>query len=87
MSHLIRPDDRRAAAGAVPAGVVAGEITGANLYLTNGVFLYRVVGMAATGMGQMVELEDCYSLNVALVPIGALRAGGLRVVQPERAAD
>ena len=56
-----------------------------SLYLTDGVALYRFLGAAASGMGEMVELEECLSLTVTVVPIGDLRARRLRVVQP--AAD
>ncbi len=53
-----------------------------SLYLTDGVSLYRFLGSAAGGMGEMVELEDCLSLAVTVVPIGDLRARRLRVVTP-----
>ena len=56
-----------------------GHIGGAGAYLTDEVFLYRVVGFAAGGM---VELEDCYWLDVVRVPVRGLRARGLRVVTP-----
>lgn len=56
-----------------------------SLYLTDGVSLYRFLGAAAGGLGEMIELEDCRSLAVAVVPIGDLRARRLRVVTP--AAD
>ena len=52
----------------------------AGLYLTNEVFLYRVVGVAACDTGEMVDLEDCYSLDIVRVPIHQLRARRLRVV-------
>jgi hypothetical protein len=55
------------------------------LYLTDGDSLYRFLGVAAGGLGEMVELEDCLSLIVTVVPIGDLRARRLRVVTP--AAD
>ncbi|HUA71693.1 MAG TPA: hypothetical protein VMA96_11435, partial [Solirubrobacteraceae bacterium] len=54
---------------------------GAGLYFTNGVFLYRVVRMAPSDVGAMVELEDCYSLDVVRVPIGHFRTRRLRVVR------
>ncbi|HUO69459.1 MAG TPA: hypothetical protein VMU39_01675 [Solirubrobacteraceae bacterium] len=53
-----------------------------SLYLTDGVSLYRFLGAAAGGFGEMVELEDCSSLAVTVVPIGDLRARRMRVVTP-----
>jgi len=53
---------------------------GPGLYLTNEVFLYRVIGVAASDTGDMVDLEDCYSLDVVRVPVDTLRARRLRVV-------
>ncbi len=63
-------------------GAEADANDGTNLYLTNEVFLYRVIGMAADEPDEIVELEDCYSLQVAFVPLRELRARRLRVVRP-----
>jgi hypothetical protein len=52
----------------------------AGLYLTNEVFLYRVIGVSAGETGDMVELEDCYSLDIARIPIQDFRSRSLRVV-------
>jgi hypothetical protein len=52
------------------------------VYLTNGVFLYRVVVRARSDADEVLELEDCYRLDVVRVPVSALRARGLRVVTP-----
>ncbi len=52
------------------------------MYLTDEVFLYRVVGLVAGEGDRLVELEDCFRLDVARVPVTALRARGLRVVVP-----
>ena len=54
----------------------------AGVYLTNEVFLYRVVGLVASQAGEMVEVEDCYGLDVVRVPVASLRARQLRVVTP-----
>jgi hypothetical protein len=51
-------------------------------YLTDGVFLFRVVGVVASGADKMVALEDCYWLDVVDVPLSDLRARRLRVVTP-----
>jgi hypothetical protein len=51
-------------------------------YLTNGVFLYRVASLAASGGDMMVELEDCFGLDVVSVPIEDPRIGSLRVLTP-----
>ena len=55
---------------------------GAEVYLTNEVFLYRVVGLAADTPDAVVELEDCYFLDVVHVPVRHLRQGRLRLVTP-----
>jgi hypothetical protein len=52
------------------------------VYLTDGVFLFRIVGFFPEMAGEMVELEDCYGLEVVHVRIRDLRARGLRVVTP-----
>jgi hypothetical protein len=62
-------------------GVVAGHLARREMYLTNGVFLYRVLDPVASGVDE-VELEDCYGLDVVCVPLRDLHARGLRVVTP-----
>ena len=52
------------------------------MYLTDGVFLYRVTGLVAGGADEIVEIEDCYWLDVVQVPIGDLRGRQLRLVTP-----
>jgi hypothetical protein len=64
------------------AGEVAGSIDGASSYLTDGVFLYRVVSSVPSAVGELVELEDCFSLDVVYVQQANLRARGLRSVTP-----
>jgi hypothetical protein len=56
----------------------------AGRYLTDGANLYRHVGAISSGMGQMVGLEDCRTLDVMLLPIGELHARRLRPVMPSR---
>jgi hypothetical protein len=51
--------------------------------LTDGVNLYRSLGAIAGRMGLVVGLENCRSLEVMLLPIGELRAQGLRIVIPD----
>ena len=51
-------------------------------YLTNGAFLYRVVRLVAGTSDTVVELEDCYGLDVVRVAVTELDARGLRVVIP-----
>ena len=57
-----------------------GCAAGVGAYLTNGVFLYRVVGVVAGDAEELVDLEDCYRLDVVRVSVSDLRARGLRVV-------
>jgi len=52
------------------------------VYLTNGIFLYRVAGLVAGGGDGVVELEDCYLLDVVPVPITELGQRCLRHVTP-----
>lgn len=82
MSMLYRADDRSTADGPVPARSTAGHNDGAGVYLTDEVFLYRVLGLVPSLAGEMVELEDCYWLDVVHVPVRELRARRLRVVMP-----
>jgi hypothetical protein len=51
-------------------------------YLTDGVFLYRLDALLVTAAGEMVDLEDCYRLDVVRIPLNVLRARRLRVVTP-----
>ena len=52
------------------------------MYLTDEVFLYRVVGVLKRGTDEIVEIEDCYRLDVVRVPTTEVRARRLRVVTP-----
>ena len=60
----------------------APHVIGADVYLTNGAFLYRIVRVDLTGKSDAVELEDCYGLDVVSVSVDDLRARRLRVVVP-----
>lgn len=71
----------RTAEAPLPAGT-AGPSDGSGFYLTNEVFLYRVVGLVASGVDELVELEDCYGLEVVRVPVRELRERRLRLVTP-----
>ncbi len=85
MSILSRTGSRDPAITVAVTCTTGDQPKATSLYLTDGVALYRFLGAAASGMGEMVELEECRSLAVAVVPIGDLRARRLRVVTP--AAD
>ena len=54
----------------------------AGVYLTDEVFLFRVVDLQVTRAGATAELEDCYGLDVVWVALSDLRARRLRVVTP-----
>jgi hypothetical protein len=69
--------------GSGSTGAVPEEIARSGAYLTDEVFLYRVVGFVTSGMGQMVDLEDCYCLGVVRVPWGDVGTRQLRVVTPQ----
>jgi hypothetical protein len=51
-------------------------------YVTDGINLYRHVGAISSGMGRMVGLENCRTLDVMWLPIGQLHARRLRPVIP-----
>jgi len=53
------------------------------VYLTDDVFLYRVVGFVV-GPVETVELEDCYRLDVVRVSLADVRMRRLRVVAPHQ---
>ena len=78
MSALYRTADRGTADGLAAAG--PGQTDEVGLYLTDEVFWYRVVDPVASEVGEMVELEDCYWLDVVFVPVKDIRARRLRVV-------
>jgi hypothetical protein len=65
----------------IRAGTVATDLT-SGVYLTDGIFLYRVVGVGGSGSFAAVELEDCYGLDVVRVPAADLHPRRLRVVTP-----
>ena len=71
---------RRAAAGRLVAAVE--PIDDTSVYVTDEVFLYRLAGVTARGTDEVVELEDCYGLDVVQVLLSDLRARRLRVVTP-----
>lgn len=67
---------RRAPAGTATSTDQVGK------YLTDEVFLYRVVDVLATGAGEMADLEDCYWLDIVRVPMSDVLTRRLRVVTP-----
>ena len=58
----------------------AGEIDGVGVYATDGVFLYRVIGIVPSEEDDLVELEDCYGLDVVRVAVADFNARRLRAV-------
>ena len=60
---------------------------GAGVYLTDEVFLYRVVALVTGDQDDVVDLEDCYFLDTVHVRMRDLRERGLRVVSPEDPGD
>jgi hypothetical protein len=80
---LSRSENAETSDSAPSAGDVAPNHP-AGPYLTDEVFLYRVVGFVEGESGGMVELEDCYHLDVVRIPVAAVAARGLRAVMPWR---
>jgi hypothetical protein len=75
----IQSDDTRTPLVAAVLSVAGlRELDVAGVYLTDEAFLYRVAGV----VGELVELEDCFYLDVVRVPLADVRARGLRVVAP-----
>ena len=75
-------DDRGTAGSPTPQRRIAGQTHVAGTYLTDEVFLYRVVGVTSNGAAETVELEDCYRLDVVQVSVGDLRRRRLQTVMP-----
>lgn len=80
-----RAETCRTADRPAPSGGPAGQVGGAGIYLTDEVFLYRVVRVVAGAAGEMVDLEDCFLLDIVRVPLGEVRARGLRMITPAMA--
>ena len=57
------------------------------VYLTNGIFLYRVAGLLTDVDDAFVELEDCYLLDVVHVSITELDQLCMRLVTPAGTDD
>ena len=83
---MLHPAHKRAPADVAPQAGTAAAPIDTGLYLTDEVFLYRVVRSVASGVEHVVELEDCYALDVVRVPASALQARGLRVVAARSSA-
>jgi hypothetical protein len=54
----------------------------AGFYLTNEVFLNRFLGFVEGGEHDVIELEDCYALDVVRASFDDLCKRRLRVVTP-----
>ena len=57
------------------------------VYLTDEVFLYRLVDVVMTDAGAMFEIEDCYGLDVVRIPKSDVFARRLRPVTPTGRAE
>ena len=75
-------DTRRTADGSAPYAGPARETRAGDVYVTDGVFLYRIVRVVAGAAADMVELEDCFLLDIVRIPLADLRARRLRVITP-----
>ncbi len=49
-------------------------------YLTDGVHLYRFLGSVASRAGELVGVENCWSLDIMLVPVDELQRRHFRAV-------
>ncbi len=75
-------DTLHAAESRTVASAGAARVDQGSVYLTNEVFLYRVVDRVVTAAGEMVDVEDCYWLDVVRVAASDLALRHLRVVTP-----
>jgi hypothetical protein len=82
MSTSYRADDQEAADAPATAVDAVEPVDGAVIYLTDEVFLYRVVDFVVREGNRMVDLEDCYKLDVVRVPVKGVRVRRLRTVIP-----
>ena len=82
MSIFSRPESGSPPWAIADTSTVADVAGLASRYLTDGVHLYRFLGAIDSGIGEMIGLENCSSLDVMLLPIGELRARRLRAVIP-----
>jgi|RhiMetStandDraft_4_1073278.scaffolds.fasta_scaffold1369259_1 hypothetical protein len=76
-------EDANSRRGASEPGSTSGTCApgvGVGAYLTDEVFLYRVVSIVADDVDEIVELEDCFRLDIVRVQASSLRARRLRVV-------
>lgn len=67
--------------GTTPTAIAPGDRS-ADVYLTDEVFLYRLISGSCLPRDGSVELEDCFQLDVVRVPLQELRQRSLRVVMP-----
>ena len=82
MSRLDYAANHASTDGRATAADSAAEVAGLGLYLTDEAFLFRVADAFVNDANEMIELEDCYGLDVVQVPLNDLRARQLRVVTP-----
>lgn len=75
-------DTLHAADSRTVASASAVHVDQGTVYLTNEVFVYRIVDRVVTGAGEMVDVEDCYRLDVVRVAASDLASRHLRVVMP-----
>ena len=75
---VVRAAPERASA----PGELAGGDAGAGAFLTDEVFLYRVVRSVPGDVGELVELEDCFGLDIVQARVTDLSERGFRVVAP-----
>jgi hypothetical protein len=74
--------DTQRGTNSVATDDIGARFHGVGEYLTNGAFLYRVADLVLNETHGIVELEDCYSLDVVYVRAKDLSSRRLRVVAP-----
>ena len=75
--------ERRASRSQPPAAREGAAPPPSGAYLTDGSSLYHVERTLAEDDGEaLLALEDCRTLDVALLPVRAVAAMGLREIRP-----
>jgi hypothetical protein len=82
MSALFQAPTGRSPRVTDAAATIADHTGRPGRYLTDGVDLYRFLGAVPSGMGELVGLEDCRSLEATLLPTSELHARRLCAVTP-----
>jgi hypothetical protein len=80
LARLFRSADGSKPRSQAFAELIADRNGQVSRYLTDGVNLYRFMGSVISRAGEMVGIENCWSLDLMLIPADELRTRRLRPV-------